>query len=233
MLCVAIDVLHDDISHLITCNVSVKETEVNFIEKLQLLSTVITSGELKDIDLGCGYAFYFDKHLYNPILSVQNNDLIEVKPICLNEGETKFVKDIRKYYEIHKTDLADCEFYLLRNRSRAGIGFFEEGGFYPDFILWTVYNGKQYVAFIDPKGIYHLNFDHPKLRFSKRIKQIEMSMNNHDIILDSFIVSVTPFDKITWRGDKDVSYFESCNVLFQDDESHIEKMMSKILSKLK
>lgn len=228
-----VEIDEDDPNFFAEYNVSVKETEVNFIDKLHALSVAIASGELKDIDLGCGYAFYFDKHLYNPILSVQNNDLIEVKPICLNEGETKFVKDIRKYYESHKNELDDCEFYLLRNRSRAGIGFFEEGGFYPDFILWTVYNGKQYVAFIDPKGIYHLNFDHPKLRFSKRIKQIEMSMNNHDIILDSFIVSVTPFDKITWRGDKDVSYFESCNVLFQNDESHIEKMMSKILSKLK
>lgn len=51
----------------------------------------------------------------------------------------------------------DKELYLLRNRSRGkGIGFFEAGNFYPDFILWLLMDGKQYVTFIDPKGICNL-----------------------------------------------------------------------------
>ena len=179
-----VEICEDDPNFFAEYNVSVKETETDFIDKLRRLADVIASGDLKDIDLGCGYAFYFDKHLYNPILSIQNNDVIEVKPVCLNEGETKFVKDLRIYYESHKNEFANCEFYLLRNRSKSGIGFFEEGGFYPDFILWYVKGEKQHIAFVDPKGIYHLNPKHPKLNFYRRIKDIEKDMVKPNIKLN-------------------------------------------------
>lgn len=226
-----VEICEDDPNFFPEYNISVKETETDFIEKLRKLAEVIASGDLKDIDLGCGYAFYFDKHLYNPILSIQNNDVIEVKPVCLNEGETKFIKDIRSYYESHKNEFANCEFYLLRNRSKSGIGFFEEGGFYPDFILWVIKGEKQYIAFVDPKGIYHLNPNHPKLNFYRRIKEIEKNIGNTNIKLNSFIISVTPFDKINWKGDKVQGYFESKNIIFQDDSCYIEKLMQKIIPK--
>ena len=226
-----VEICEDDPNFFAEYNVSVKETETDFIDKLHRLAEVIASGDLKDINLGCGYAFYFDKHLYNPILSIQNNDVIEVKPVCLNEGETKFVKDLRCYYESHKNEFANCEFYLLRNRSKSGIGFFEEGGFYPDFILWVIKGEKQYIAFVDPKGIYHLNPKHPKLNFYRRIKEIEKGMGNPNIKLNSFIISVTPFDKINWKGDKVQAYFESKNIIFQEDSCYIEKLMGKIVPK--
>lgn len=226
-----VEICEDDPNFFAEYNVSVKETETDFIDKLRRLAEVIASGDLKDIDLGCGYAFYFDKHLYNPILSIQNNDVIEVKPVCLNEGETKFVKDLRSYYESHKNEFANCEFYLLRNRSKSGIGFFEEGGFYPDFILWYVKGEKQHIAFVDPKGIYHLNPKHPKLNFYRRIKEIEKDMGNPNIKLNSFIISVTPFDKINWKGDKVQAYFESKNIIFQEDSCYIEKLMRKVVPK--
>lgn len=226
-----VEICEDDPNFFAEYNVSVKETETDFIDKLRRLADVIASGDLKDIDLGCGYAFYFDKHLYNPILSIQNNDVIEVKPVCLNEGETKFVKDLRIYYESHMNEFANCEFYLLRNRSKSGIGFFEEGGFYPDFILWYVKGEKQHIAFVDPKGIYHLNPKHPKLNFYRRIKEIEKDMGNPNIKLNSFIISVTPFDKINWKGDKVQAYFESKNIIFQEDSCYIEKLMRKVVPK--
>ena len=226
-----VEICEDDPNFFAEYNVSVKETETDFIDKLRRLADVIASGDLKDIDLGCGYAFYFDKHLYNPILSIQNNDVIEVKPVCLNEGETKFVKDLRIYYESHKNEFANCEFYLLRNRSKSGIGFFEEGGFYPDFILWYVKGEKQHIAFVDPKGIYHLNPKHPKLNFYRRIKEIEKDMGKPNIKLNSFIISVTPFGKINWKGDKVQAYFESKNIIFQEDSCYIEKLMRKVVPK--
>lgn len=226
-----VEICEDDPNFFAEYNVSVKETETDFIDKLRRLAEVIASGDLKDIDLGCGYAFYFDKHLYNPILSIQNNDVIEVKPVCLNEGETKFVKDLRIYYESHKNEFANCEFYLLRNRSKSGIGFFEEGGFYPDFILWYVKGEKQHIAFVDPKGIYHLNPKHPKLNFYRRIKEIEKDMGKPNIKLNSFIISVTPFGKINWKGDKVQAYFESKNIIFQEDSCYIEKLMRKVVPK--
>jgi len=52
--------------------------------------------------------------------------------------------------------LANVELFLLRNLSRgAGIGFFEERGFYPDFILWIKNGTCQHIVFVEPHGMLH------------------------------------------------------------------------------
>jgi hypothetical protein len=55
----------------------------------------------------------------------------------------------------------------FRNQSKKGIGFFAEGNnFYPDFILWIKTGGKQYLTFIDPKGIRNSKgINDPKIQF--------------------------------------------------------------------
>ena len=74
-----------------------------------------------------------------PAVALRQQRLIEVRPVHLNEGERDFVLDLREYYEQHPAFFAGRELYLLRNMSRGrGIGFFEAGNFYPDFILWLV-----------------------------------------------------------------------------------------------
>ena len=44
-----------------------------------------------------------------------------------------------------------------------GVGFFEAGNFHPDFIVWQIEGKKQYVNFVDPKGILHLAPTDPNL----------------------------------------------------------------------
>ena len=39
-----------------------------------------------------------------------------------------------------------------------GLGFFEAGNFYPDFILWLLVGERQYVTFIDPMGLRSVRF---------------------------------------------------------------------------
>jgi hypothetical protein len=80
-----------------------------------------------------------------------------VRPVHLNEGERDSVLDLRGYYEHRHRFFTSRERYLLRNMSRGcGIGFFEAGNFYPDFILWLVTGDGQRIAFVDPKGIRNL-----------------------------------------------------------------------------
>ena len=71
--------------------------------------------------------------------------------------------------------ISNSELYLLRNMSRGrGIGFFEAGNFYPDFIVWMLAGKKEYVSFVDPKGIRNLEGPNdPKIRFYRTIKEIE------------------------------------------------------------
>jgi len=66
--------------------------------------------------------------------------------------------------------------YLLRNLSRGrGVGFFEAGNFHPDFILWLLVGKRQYITFVDPKGIRNLEGrSDPKIAFHKTIKELEV-----------------------------------------------------------
>lgn len=208
----------------------VNENQQDLIAKIKELEEIVKSKELKDLDLINGYSFYFDKHLYNPILSLQNNELIEVKPVALNDGETLFLKDLREFYNTNKTNFEKQEMYLLRNKSKTGIGFFEEGNFYPDFILWRVVEGKQYITFIDPKGIRNLDGKNdPKITFFERIKEIEKQLGNTDIILNSVIISNTEIRNINWREDWKQPDFEEHNIFFQDDSNYINKLLSRTI----
>jgi hypothetical protein len=118
---------------------------------------------------------------------------IEIKPVALNEGEKDFVKDLKKYYDENPETFEGKELYLLRNRSRgSGIGFFEAGNFYPDFILWVVKDDLRHVAFVDPHGMGREAIEDPKVLFYKEIKGIEEELGDPEVVLDSFIVSPPP-----------------------------------------
>ena len=83
---------------------------------------------------------------------------ITIQPVVLNESEFQFVCDLKEWCEEHNAALKEdgIELFLLRNMSRGkGVGFFEAGRFHPDFILWMLKAGKQYVTFIDPHGLLH------------------------------------------------------------------------------
>ena len=103
---------------------------------------------------------------------VTGEALINVSPVPLNLGEKRFATAFRDYCRQHNDDiLAGKEVHLLRNESKKGLGFFEANNFYPDFILWIVDGERQYVTFIDPKGISHLKgLDDPKIQLFKYLQ---------------------------------------------------------------
>jgi len=123
---------------------------------------------------------------------------------------------------------------LLRNKSKVGIGFFEDGGFYPDFIMWILKDTKQYISFIDPKGIRNLNPNKdPKINFYKSIKEKEKKQGDTNIILNSFIISNTEFSTISdLHSNITKKELENKNVLFQQDDksSYINEMFNRILN---
>jgi hypothetical protein len=170
---------------------------------------------------------HFDRHLYQPLLLAKGNRTHSIPP-ALNEGERKFVDDLRQYCKSEPAQLKGKELFLLRNLSRGkGIGFFEDSGFYPDFILWVMEGGKQRLVFIEPHGM--LNEDHPdknsKIDLHKRL-QTQLSdarrkSKNKNLMLDSFVISQTPYDDLRKKqgsGWDRPKYAES-HVFFQDDDT--------------
>lgn len=85
----------------------------------------------------------------------------------------RFVDYLKAYVDNHAAELVDKSLYLLRNKSKVGMGFFEAGNFYPDYILWIDTPETQYISFIDPKGLMHIRPDDPKIEFYKTIKELE------------------------------------------------------------
>lgn len=202
---------------------------------LETLKDMIQTGAFsKDWNFGNLQALWFGRHLYQPLLHFKS-ELVEVSPVSLNDGEREFVMDLRKFYDTRKDFFATRELYLLRNMSKGrGIGFFEAGNFHPDFIVWLLDGGKQYVTFCDPKGIRNLEgSDDPKIRFYRTIKEIEQRLGDPGVVLNSFIISNTPYRQVSW-WDAGIPkpQLEKCHVLFQreDRNTYIERMLSSVLT---
>ena len=177
----------------------VEKSRDDIIVKLNELKQKIKRHDFSDFEFRSLRSFSFDQHLYKPLIYIKDSE-IKVVPVALNEGENQFVVDLKKYFEGNTDYFRDKELYLLRNLGRGrGVGFFQAHNFYPDFIMWIVFAGKQYISFIDPHGIRHAKgLDDRKIRFHKEIKNLENQIGDRDAILNSFIVSVTEFSQIKW-----------------------------------
>ena len=173
----------------------------------------------------------FGKHLFQPLFHVRRGGKITILPVALNESEYQFIKDLKAWCDDHKTDLEkeDTELFLLRNMSRGkGVGFFEAGNFHPDFILWMLVGGKQYVTFIEPHGLLHEGPGSEKILFHKRIKDVEHRLNDSNVILNSFILSWTQYPQLKW--DNTQEDLENRNVLFMTDDrdGYIDKLFARL-----
>jgi uncharacterized protein YeaO (DUF488 family) len=211
----------------------IAKSEETIIETLKQIKEEIEQGKLRDHQVGNLHCFTFNRHLYEPLIHIRG-DLIEVRPVALNEGERDFVLDLRRYHRENAASFEGKELYLLRNQSRGrGIGFFEAGNFYPDFILWLLVPERQYVSFVDPKGIRNLEgADDPKIRFHETIKGLERRLGDPNVVLNSFVISVTPFSQVRWwEGGMTQEQFEDRHILFRNSEglTHIGKIFHKVL----
>jgi hypothetical protein len=171
----------------------------------------------------------FDRHLYAPLL-IQSAKITSSTPPLLEESAWQFIEDLKQYWDKEKTkSLAGCEVYLLRNLSRgSGVGFFEDRGFYPDFLLWIVKGDAQRLIFIEPHGMLfapayakdmkaQLHEHLPELA-----KEIGIRSAFKNISLDSFIISATRFEDLHHRyedGSWDRSKFAAKHILFQESRT--------------
>jgi len=171
---------------------------------------------------------HFDRHLYQPLL-VAMPDKAQLVPPGLQESEARFVRDLRDYWNAEKDNaLAGKEVFLLRNQSRGyGIGFFEERGFYPDFILWVVdqSGSSQRIVFVEPHGMLHARaYTHDeKARLHERLpslaQEIAKRSRRQDITLDAFIISATPYEELYRHYDDgtwDRARFAEKHILFPE-----------------
>jgi hypothetical protein len=194
----------------------------------QLLQKKVAVGTVGNIEL-----FEAGPHLYQPLIAARAGD-IQVSPAPLNEGEKRFVNDLTEFLRKRPKVVEGREVYLLRNQSRGrGLAVFAQGNFYPDFLLWIVEGPRQFLTFVDPKGIAHLQgLDDPKIQFHKTVEALQSELNDPQIVLHSFIISNTPFSVVrSWRDTGDKSEFVAQGVLFQNDDrdTYVHTMFDQIV----
>ena len=207
--------------------VSVEKSDTALILQLKAMRDEFKAGHAGPwIFQGGGSAVRFEQHLYEPLIKV-SGATVEMKPVSLNDGEMRFVTDLKDYCAARPQEFVDKPLFLLRNMSRGrGIGFFEAGNFYPDFLVWRIDGQKQHITFVDPKGIRNLAWNDPKLKFGETIKEVEQRMNDPMVELASFIVSNTPASEMAMHWSKTPSEMTARNIVFQEDvPSYIEALL--------
>ncbi len=214
----------------------VDKSRTEAIREIKALKDLVDSGKLGEEGWKWSslVALGFSRHLYRPLIHVGDNSF-RVTPTPLNGGEKDFVEDLRTFFLENSDYFEEHEMYLLRNMSRGrGIGFFEAGNFHPDFILWVIHEDKQYVTFVDPKGIRNLaGPTDPKITFGATIKELEARLGDPTVILNSFIVSMTPFSAVGWWTGEDRQKFEEMHVIFRPEQerTYIGKIFDRITRK--
>jgi len=224
----------DDPNFVSEYRLLINESQDTIVEKIGELKEKIEDGSLTNWSFGNLHAISFGQHLYQPLLHFKSEH-VDVSPVSLNAGEKEFVTDLRSFYDANPSFFDDQELYLLRNMSRGrGIGFFEAGNFYPDFLLWLLTDDKQYVTFVDPKGILNTEaFTDPKIRFYRTIKELEARLGDPNVILNSFIVSNTYFQQVRWWSeDLSKDEFTKSHVLFQKEDraTYIKRLLTTAAS---
>ena len=120
------------------------------------------------------------------------------------------------------------------------MGFALAGNFYPDFLLWLVddTSGKQWLTFVDPKGLRNLNLNDPKLGLYREVKTLESTLNQQvragepRLVLNAFILSSTSFSDLLNVGDPiKKQELEDRHVLFIEDGrgTYLSGMFSRIV----
>lgn len=209
--------------------VKVKRSDDELISRIQQL--LENAGRLYRNEDGDLPRIHFDHHLYLPLL-IQKTERFETIPPALNKSEAQFVRDLKAFWEEEKDHaMAGKEVYVLRNLSRGkGVGFFENSGFYPDFILWVLdsQTRKQRIIFVEPHGMLHAKayIHDDKARLHERLPQLAKGLaersGRSDISLDAYIISATPFDELHQRYDDgtwDRKKFAEKHILFQEERN--------------
>lgn len=216
--------------------------------RLSELKRLVESGDIAKV---MGFkdnnvqAICFDKHLYYPIVVLDNKDTLPftLKPLLMQENsERLFVQDLKKAADSGslKNWIGNKELYLLRNASNKakGLGFALAGSFYPDFLLWLVdrQTGQQWLSFIDPKGIRNMTWEDGKFYLYQEVKNLQQNLSLN-ITLNSFILSITPSKDAAETGalnlfGKNYAEFAQRHVLFMENIngiSYLEHLFKAIL----
>lgn len=84
----------------------------DIVTKLEEIKGIIERGDLRNVEFQGLAAIMFGQHLHHPLVYV-NSDVIEVKPVPLNEGKRDFVLNLQQHCSYNKPFFRGKELHLL------------------------------------------------------------------------------------------------------------------------
>ncbi len=180
---------------------------------------------------------HLDHHLFTPVLvdpAEAGVAGVAVSPPGLRKGERDLVKDLRSYWQRHHRDerYRRLEVFLLRNLPRAGVGFFQRSGFYPDFILWLRDKATKgmHVRFLEPHGLHHggLAQNREKIEALKALDSLSKQkvFRAKRITLDGYVVTPTKLEEIPGAEGKDWGELEREHRVLSQEGEYVEKLLA-------
>ncbi len=191
----------DDPNRIAAYELSADAKEARLVNDIRELKERVRKGEAGNfhhLKLGVLKTKY---HAYEPLLYAGKDCKVTVQPVALNENEKKIVEKLAELAEADDACLQGRELFLIRNRTRGrGVSFFDDHGYYPDFIVWLKDDDCQHILFLDPKGLGRFSpKERKKVRLHREIKEIETQIRAHDpnLSLHAYVLSVTSRDEIS------------------------------------
>ena len=231
---VALD--EDDPNNAVTYELSVDVTEDQLVKDAGELAYNIREGQYDDLQdwyksLNIGI-IRSQAHAYQPLLHAKKDRIVTVQPVPLDENERLVVERLENLARTGDTCLQGKELFLIRNLTRGrGVSFFDDFGYYPDFIVWLKDDDQQHVLFLDPKGLSRFGQrERKKVQLHHDIAEIEEQVreNDPDLYLHAYILSVTPAPLID-DGGRRVSDWKADGVYFLNEPDCLQQVITNAL----
>lgn len=226
----------DDPNNAVNYELSVDATKGQLVKDAGEIAYNIREGRFnelenwyKNLNLGVIRA---QAHAYQPLLHTQKDRIVTVQPVPLDENEKRVVEQLEKLAQKNDPCLRGKELFLIRNLTRGrGVSFFDDFGYYPDFIVWLKDSAHQHVLFLDPKGLSRFGQrERKKVQLHHEIAEIEEQVrkNDADLYLHAYILSVTPASEIDGGG-RSMNEWKTDGVYFLHEADCIQQVIQHAL----
>ena len=219
----------DDPNNPKAYELSVDAMQSRLVDDLHELAANVREGDCHRLKLGVILA---GAHAYQPLLYAGKDCPVTVRPVALDENEKTVVKGLADLAKDGDSCLRSNELYLIRNLTRGrGVSFFDDFGYYPDFIVWLKNAGRQHVIFLDPKGLSRFGSkERKKVELHRDIRDVEKRIRETepDLYLHAYVLSVTPAQQIDGEG-RSPSEWKNDGVFFLNESDCLKQVIEHVL----
>ena len=226
----------DDPNNIGAYEMTVDATREQLVQEATELATALREGRLDDLrpwydGLKIG-TVALPVHAYLPLLYARNERVVTVQPVPLDANEKRVVEQMAALATGADASLRGRELFLIRNETRGrGVSFFDDFGYYPDFIAWVKDDTGQHVLFLDPKGLGRFGGrERRKVQLHRNIAEVERQVRRTDpgLRLHAYVLSTTPAAKID-DGTRSAAAWKQDGVYFLNERDCMKQVIEHAL----